>query len=145
MTLLVILIDHSRQLPPSLDFVCLGAKFQALRMVADPPWYLTWPKCCELSLGAKFKVCITLTSGRFLMVGDHLCDVGPPSWKWWMTIHGTSPGLNFVKVPNSMSVVHFVQEDFGWWLTIHGMLGFRVPKKFGSKIFLGPTKLFNFF
>ena len=43
-----------------------------------------------------------------------------------MTIHDTSPGLNFVSqvyVPNSKSVVHFLMVDFGWLVTILGMVG----------------------
>ena len=34
----------------------------------------TLSEFCELSLGAKFKVCSKLSSGRFLMVGDHPGD-----------------------------------------------------------------------
>ena len=60
------------------------------------------------------------------MVVDHPWDGGLPSKEWWLTIHDTSPGLNFVSqfyVPNSKSVVHFLMVDFGWLVTILGMAG----------------------
>ena len=54
-------------------------------------------------------------------LGDNIWegDIGYGMW---------SPGLNFVDyvlLPNSMSVLHFILVDFnfGWWLTILGMVG----------------------
>ena len=85
-------------------------------MVGGHEWHFTWSLFCDLCLGAKFQVCCTIPSGRFWMVGDLPWDGGWPSWEWWLTINGTSPGLNFVsqvKLPNLKSVLHFLLVDLG--------------------------------
>ena len=76
-----------------------------------------WPSlgwCATISLGQRPS---RWWWAAFLMlVGDKKFYGGWPSWGWWLTNHGTSPGLNFVSqvsVPNLKSVVHFLLLDFG--------------------------------